>query len=395
MLSKRNLFLTCIGQTSPQPLLIEIESAKGVWLFGPAGEKYFDLVSGVSVSNTGHSNEYVISAVKKQLDKYMHLMVYGELIQSPQVGYAHTLTGILPDSLETAYFVNSGSEAVEGAVKAARKFTSRSRVVSFKNAYHGSTMGALSLYGEDSFKSHFMPLVPGAVQAEFNNIDSLSLIDKDVAAVIIEPIQAEAGIITPENDFLSELAERCKKHGALLIFDEIQTGFGRTGTMFAFERYNVIPDIICLAKSLGGGMPLGAFISSKNIISGLSDNPALGHITTFGGHPVSCAAGLASLEYIIDNNLHMASVEKGNRFREGLKHKEIKEIRGEGLFLSVKLSSAELAAEFISRGTKNGLILDQFLFCRDSFRISPPLIISDEEIDYAVDLVLKTLDEIS
>lgn len=395
MLSKRNLFLAHVGQTSPDPLLIEIESAKGVWLYGPGGKKYFDLVSGVSVSNTGHSNEYVINAVKSQLDKYMHLMVYGELIQSPQVGYAHKLTGILADKLETVYFVNSGSEAVEGALKAARKFTSRSRVVSFNNAYHGSTLGALSLYGEDSFKSHFMPLIPGMVQAEFNNIESLSLIDQDVAAVIVEPIQAEAGIITPENDFLNKLAARCRQYGALLVFDEIQTGFGRTGTMFAYERYKVIPDIICLAKSLGGGMPLGAFISSKNIISSLSDNPALGHITTFGGHPVSCAAGMASLEYIIDNNLHEASVEKGNRFRSKLKHDAIKEIRGEGLFLAVKLSSPEMAAAFIEKGTENGLILDQFLFCRDSFRISPPLIIDDNEIDIAVDLILKTLDEVS
>ena len=395
MLSKRNLFLTCLGQTSPQPLLIEIESAKGVWLFGPGGEKYFDLVSGVSVSNTGHSNEYVISAVKRQLDKYMHLMVYGELIQSPQVDYAQKLTGVLPDRLETVYFVNSGSEAVEGAVKTARKYTSRSRLVSFKNAYHGSTLGALSLYGEDSFKSWFMPLIPETVQAEFNEPGSLSVITEDTAAVIVEPIQAEAGIIVPENNFLEAVSDRCREVGALLIFDEIQTGFGRTGSLFACERYKVIPDIICLAKSLGGGMPLGAFISSKDIISSLSDKPALGHITTFGGHPVSCAAGLASLEYIINNNLHTASLEKGKRFREGLKHKEIKEIRGEGLFLSVKLSSAELAAEFISRGTKNGLILDQFLFCRDSFRISPPLIITNEEIDYAVDLILKSLDEIS
>lgn len=395
MLSKRNLFLAHIGQTSPDPLLIEIESAKGVWLYGKGEKKYFDLVSGVSVSNTGHSNAYVINAVKKQLDKYMHLMVYGELIQSPQVAYAHSLTRLLADSLGTVYFVNSGSEAVEGALKAARKYTSRSRVVSFKNAYHGSTLGAMSLYGEDTFRSHFMPLIPGIVQAEFNNTGSLSLIDRDVAAVIIEPIQAEAGIICPKNDFLGELAERCRKNGTLLIFDEIQTGFGRSGTMFAYERYNVIPDIICLAKSLGGGMPLGAFISSKEIIASLSDNPALGHITTFGGHPVSCAAGLASLEYIIDNNLHEASVQKGSRFRSKLKHDAIKEIRGEGLFLAVKLSSPEMVADFIEKGTENGLLLDRFLFCRDSFRIAPPLVIDNKEIDYAVDVILKTIDEVS
>ncbi|MFO7852754.1 MAG: aspartate aminotransferase family protein [Bacteroidales bacterium] len=395
MLSKRNLFLRHLGQTSPAPMLIEIDSAKGIWLYGPEGKKYLDLVSGVSVSNAGHSNEYVISAVKEQIDKYMHLMVYGEIVQSPQVDYAKKLIDCLDRHFETVYFVNSGSEAVEGAIKTARKYTSRSRVVSFKNAYHGSTLGAMSLYGENTFKSSYMPLVPDMIQAEFNNVDSLSVIKEDVAAVIVEPIQAEAGIITPQDDFLYELRKRCDQAGALLIFDEIQTGFGRTGTLFAFQRYKIVPDIICLAKSLGGGMPLGAFVSSKNIIASLSDNPALGHITTFGGHPVSCAAGLAALEYITDNELHLAAVEKGNRFRDKLKHKNISEIRGEGLFLSVQLSSADMAGKFISLGTRNGLILDQFLFCKDSFRISPPLIIKNEEIDYAVDTILKVIDEIS
>jgi acetylornithine/N-succinyldiaminopimelate aminotransferase len=395
MLSKRTLFLNHIGQTSLKPMLIEIESAKGVWLYGPGGEKYLDLVSGVCVSNTGHSNDYVIRAVKEQLDKYMHLMVYGELIQSPQVYFARKLSKVLNHHFETVYFVNSGSEAVEGAIKTARRYTSRSRVVSFNNAYHGSTLGALSLYGDNSFKSNFMPLVPDMVQAEFNNNDSLSVIDENVAAVIVEPIQAEAGIIMPANDFLAEVRARCNKTGALLIFDEIQTGFGRTGTLFAFQRYEVIPDIICLAKSLGGGMPLGAFVSSRKIISTLSDNPSLGHITTFGGHPVSCAAGLASLEYIIDNELHMTATEKGERFRSGLKHENIIEVRGEGLFLAVRLKHHDLKGKFIARGMKNGLIPDQFLFCHDAFRISPPLIIDNEEIDYAVDKILETIDEIS
>ena len=376
-------------------MLIEIESAKGIWLYGPGGKKYLDLVSGVSVSNTGHSNSYVVDAIKQQLDRYMHLMVYGELVQSPQVDYAAKLSEVLGNHFETIYFVNSGSEAVEGAIKTARKYTSRPRVVSFRNAYHGSTSGALSLYGDNSFRSHFMPLVPGTVMAEFNNTESLRVIDRTVAAVIVEPIQAEAGIIMPENNFLGEIKERCRESGSLLIFDEIQTGFGRTGSLFAFEKYRVIPDIICLAKSLGGGMPLGAFVSSGEIISTLSDNPALGHITTFGGHPVSCAAGLAALEYILDNKLHLAAFEKGRRFRDRLKHEKIMEIRGEGLFLSVRLASEQLARLFIERGIKNGLMLDQFLFCRDAFRISPPLIIENEEIDYAAKTILKTLDEIS
>lgn len=395
MLSKRNLFLKHVGQTSTEPMMIDIVSAEGIWLYGPAGEKYLDLVSGVCVSNTGHTNDYIINAVKKQIDKYMHLMVYGELVQSPQVNYAKKLCDVLNGHFESVYFVNSGSEAVEGAVKTARRYTSRTRVVSFRNAYHGSTMGALSLYGEDSFKSNFLPLVPEMVQAEFNNKESLSVIDDSVAAVIVEPIQAEAGILIPQDDFLTEIRNRCNQTGSLLIFDEIQTGFGRTGTMFAFERYKVVPDILCLAKSLGGGMPLGAFVSSRKIISTLSENPALGHITTFGGHPVSCAAGLAALEYITVNKLHLSTVEKGNRFRDRLKHKNIKEIRGEGLLLAVKLSSEDMTVKFISQGIKNGLILDQFLFCRDAFRISPPLIIKNEEIDYAIDTILKTIHEVS
>jgi len=395
MLSKRKLFLSHVGQTSPSPMLIEIESAKGIWLFGPEGEKYLDLVSGVSVSNVGHGNEYVIRAVKDQIDKYMHLMVYGELVQTPQVNYAKKLSDVLGYHFESIYFVNSGSEAVEGAIKTARRYTSRSRIISFKNAYHGSTLGALSLYGEDNFKSSFMPLIPDIAQAEFNNTSSLSVIDETVAAVIVEPIQAEAGIVTPENDFLNEIKKRCEKAGALLIFDEIQTGFGRTGSLFAFQHYDVTPDIICLAKSLGGGMPLGAFISSRKIISTLMDKPALGHITTFGGHPVSCAAGLAALEFICSEELYNSATVKGKRFRDKLKHKHILDIRGEGLFLAVKLSSSYIADKFIEGGTKNGLMLDRFLFCNDSFRISPPLIIENDEIDYAIDTIHKTLDEIS
>lgn len=395
MLSKRNLFLRHIGQTSTAPLLIEIESASGIWLFSPDGKKYLDLVSGVSVSNAGHSNESVINAVKSQLDKYMHLMVYGELVQAPQVDYAKKLSDNLGHHFESVYFVNSGSEAVEGAIKTARKYSSRSRVLSFRNAYHGSTLGALSLFGDNDFKSNFMPLVPDTVQAGFNDFSSLKLIDDRVAAVIVEPIQAEAGIITPREDFLAEVKNRCEKAGALLIFDEIQTGFGRTGSMFAFQKYGVVPDIICLAKSLGGGMPLGAFVSSRKIISTLADNPALGHITTFGGHPVSCAAGMAAMDFILGRKLHEKAREKGERFRNKLKHKDILEIRGEGLFMAVKLSSAKLADKFITRGTENGLILDRFLFCNDAFRISPPLVIENNDIDYAADTILLTLDQIS
>lgn len=383
MLTTRQLFLQHLAQTSHSPLMLEIEKAEGVFMYGPHGEKYLDLISGVSVSNTGHRHPRVVKAIKDQVDTYMHLMVYGEIIQNPQVQYAQYITEFLPDTLDTCYFVNSGSEAVEGALKLARRYTGRSKIVSFKNAYHGSTFGALSVQGSEEFRAAFRPLLPDTFQAGFNNVKSLDIIDDRTACVIVEPVQGEAGVILPFNNFLAILREKCSETGALLIFDEIQTGFGRTGTMFAIDRYGVVPDILLLAKALGGGMPLGAFISSNEIMSSLSSNPSLGHITTFGGHPVCCAAGLASMQVIAEEKLIDSCDNKSGLFKSLLKHDLVKEVRGEGLLLAVKVESSLHAAYVISNAPKYGLILDYFLFCPDAFRIAPPLVIGDEEIMWA------------
>ena len=393
MLTNRQLFLKHLGQTSPSPLLLEVEKAEGVFMYGPSGEKYLDLISGVSVSNTGHRHPKVVSAIHEQLDAYMHLMVYGEMIQSSQVRYAGMLSQYLPPSLSSVYFVNSGSEAVEGAIKLARRFTGRSKIISFRDAYHGSTCGALSIQGSEDYKSAFRPLMPDVWQAEFNNPDSLGIIDSKTACVIIEPVQGEGGIITPAGDFLSLVREKCSETGALLVFDEIQTGFGRTGHMFAVDCYGVVPDIILLAKALGGGMPLGAFISSPGIMSSLISNPALGHITTFGGHPVCCAAGMASMQVIIDEELIENCRLRSEQFRSGLKHELIREIRGAGLMLAVKLGSPSLVSYAVKKAPEFGLILDYFLFCDDSFRIAPPLTISDDEVALACRQIDALLDD--
>jgi acetylornithine/N-succinyldiaminopimelate aminotransferase len=392
MFTNRQLFLDYIGQTSPAPIMLEITRAEGVWLYGSSGEKYLDLISGVSVSNTGHRHPKVVEAIKNQIDSYLHLMVYGEMIQSPQVKYAARLAGLLPHGLDNCYFVNSGSEAVEGALKLAKRYTGRTRIISFNNSYHGSTHGALSVQGSEKYKNSFRPLLPDTFQVGFNDTEALNLIDINTACVITEPVQAEAGVIFPLNNFLGLLREKCSETGTLLIFDEVQTGFGRIGTLFATEKFRVVPDIIVLAKALGGGMPLGAFIASKKIMSSLSNNPSLGHITTFGGHPVCCAAGLASLEVIIEENLAGESQRKSELFRNNLTHPAIIEIRGEGLLLAVELSDNESVGYVVAHAPEYGLILDYFLFCDDSFRIAPPLTISDEEILWACGKLKKLLD---
>jgi acetylornithine/N-succinyldiaminopimelate aminotransferase len=393
MLTNRQLFLQHLGQTSVAPMMLEIVSAKGIYMYGPDGKKYIDLISGVSVSNTGHCHPRVVEAVKNQVDMYMHLMVYGEFIQSPQVKYAERLAEILPPSLNSCYFVNSGSEAVEGALKLAKRFTGKSRIISFTNSYHGSTHGALSIQGSEVYRNAFRPLLPDTFQIGFNNEKSLDAIDKKTAAVIIEPVQGEAGIIFPENDFLMKIRTRCDSTGALLIFDEIQTGFGRLGHMFAINRFGVVPDIILLAKALGGGMPLGAFISSHELMSALVSNPTLGHITTFGGHPVSCAAGLASLNVIIDERLAEKSNSKSALFKKLLSHPLISGVRGEGLFLAVQLTEPSYIQYIISHAPEHGLVLDYFLFCDNAFRIAPPLIIGEEEIITACNYLMKLLDD--
>jgi len=394
MLTNRQLFLEHLGQTSPSPLLLEIVKAEGVWLSGPAGQKYIDLISGVSVSNTGHCNPGITEAVRSQTDKYMHLMVYGEMIQGPQVNYASKLAGLLPRNLSSVFFVNSGSEAVEGALKLAKRYTGRTGIVSFENAYHGSTHGALSVQGSEKYKNAFRPLLPDVHQIPFNNQDSLDIITRQTACVIVEPVQAESGVIYPESGFLEAMRDRCDKTGALLIFDEIQTGFGRLGDIFAINRFNVIPDILLLAKALGGGMPLGAFISSSEIMSSLSSQPVLGHITTFGGHPVCCAAGLASLQVILDNELILNCRERSGQFKRNLKHPLISTVRGDGLLLAVQLSNSGYVKRVVDNAPGFGLILDYFLFCDDAFRIAPPLIIWEEETDYACNALHKLLESV-
>ena len=374
-------------------MLLEVVKAEGVFMYGPSGEKYLDLISGVSVSNTGHRHPRVVNAIREQLDAYMHLMVYGEMIQSPQVKYAELLAKHLPPSLSSTYFVNSGSEAVEGALKLARRFTGRSKIVSFRNAYHGSTIGALSIQGSEEYKTAFRPLLPDIWLAGFNDPDSLGIIDSNTACVIIEPIQGEGGIVTPEDGFLEFLRKKCSDEGTLLIFDEIQTGFGRTGHMFATDRYGVVPDIILLAKALGGGMPLGAFISSPEIMTTLISNPVLGHITTFGGHPVCCAAGMASMHVIMEEGLMDNCRHRSEQFRKELKHDLISEIRGEGLMLAVNLGLPAYVRYAVQKAPEFGLILDYFLFCDSAFRIAPPLTITADEVSLACRLANDLLDD--
>ncbi len=394
MVSNRQLFLDHLAQTSGSPMMVEVESAKGIYMYGPEGEEYIDLISGVNVSAIGHSHPAIIQAVKDQVDKYMHLMVYGEFIQSPQVRYAGMITSHLPSSLSNVYYVNSGSEAIEGAVKLAKRFTGKSKIASFRNAYHGSTHGALSILGNEYFKDAYRPLLPGVVQMEFNDPRSLEKIDNDTACVVAEVMQAEAGVIVQENNFLLKLRERCNETGTLLIFDEIQTGLGRLGSLFGFEKYRVTPDILVLAKSFGGGMPLGAFISSKEIMHSLTDNPVLGHITTFGGHPVCCAAGMACFNEIISHDLSLKAIAKGNLFREQLNHPAIKEIRGEGLLLAVELGDVEMMHKIIKAGCEKGFVSDWFLFCESAFRISPPLNITEEEIIKVSEMIKEALDSV-
>ncbi len=351
-----------------------------------------DLVSGFAVSNIGHRHPCVVQAIKDQADKYLHLTVYGEFVQSPQVRFAEKLSSILPDSLNSVYFVNSGAEATEGAMKLAKRFTGRSEILACKNSYHGSTQGALSVMGNEYYKQAYRPLLPGIRFIEFNNMPDLEQINTDTAAIIVETIQGEAGVRVPESEYMQALRKRCSQTGTLLILDEIQTGFGRTGKLFGFENFDINPDILLLAKGMGGGMPIGAFISSDEIMSVLKDNPILGHITTFGGHPVSCAAGLASLEVILKENLYKDVLVKESLFRKHLQHPEIKEIRGKGLMLSIQLNSFSQVEYVSNYCSEKGIIIDWFLHCDTAMRIAPPLIISEEEVILACRIILDALD---
>ena len=393
MVSNRQLFLRYLAGTSDSPMMLEIVSASGIYMYDNSGRKYTDLISGVSVSYLGHNNKEIVSAVKDQADRNLHLMVYGEFIQAPQVKYAELLCSHLPGNLDSVYFVNSGAEAIEGAMKVAKRFTGRSEIIAFKNAYHGSTQGALSIMGGEYFKMNFRPLLPGVTFLDFNNTEDLDKITVKTACVVVDPLQSEAGIRVPENNFLSRLREQCNKTGSLLIFDEIQTGFGRLGSLFACNEFNVTPDIMVLAKSLGGGMPLGAFISSTDVMSVLKNHPALGHITTFGGHPVSCAAGLAAFNILLREELTLKVREKEDAFRKYLKHPAILEIRGKGLQLAIELGSKDLMHTVHENAMKNGIITDWFLFCDTSLRISPALIITFEEIKEASEIIIHSIEE--
>ncbi len=392
MLTNRQLFQQYIAQTSDSPIGLEIEKAEGIYLYSADGKKYIDLISGISVSNTGHRHPCVIKAIREQLDLYLHLMVYGEYIQSPQVRLATRLAELLPSNLSNTYFVNSGSEAVEGALKLAKRFTGRKEIVAFHNAYHGGTHGSLSVMGDETLKIPFYPLLPGITHIKINKTEGLDTITDQTACVIIEPIQGEAGVISSTTEFLAALRKRCTETGALLIFDEIQSGFGRTGKLFAFQKYNIIPDIILLAKGMGGGLPIGAFISSKEIMSSLSHDPILGHISTFGGNPVCCAASLANLEVIIAEKLSESVEAKSNILREMLAGLPgVADYRSAGLLIAVELDSFESVKKVICQAMENGIITDWFLFNSKSIRIAPPLIISDDEIRFACQVIADSI----
>ncbi len=396
MLTQRQLFFEHVALPSVYPLGIEIEYAEGIYMYSPDGKKYIDMVSGISVSNLGHRHPTIIKAIKTQINKYLHLMVYGEYIQSPQVKLASLYSEILPSKLNSTYFVNSGSEAVEGALKLAKRFTGRTELIGFYNAYHGGTHGAFSMLGNEKMKCFYRPLLPDVKFLRFNNFDDLNQISERTACVIVEPIQAEAGVILPENNFLKAIRKQCNKTGTLLIFDEVQVGFGRTGKLFCFEHYDVTPDILCIAKCMGGGMPVGAFISDKNILLSFTKNPECGHITTFGGHPVSCAAALANIEVLLSEKEIIESVEeKGLMFENALKnHPLIKKIRRKGLLMSLELKDTMTNLAVMKEFLNNGLVTDPFLFMPNAFRIAPPLIITKSEIQITIELIIKSLDNI-
>lgn len=392
MTSKRELFYSHLAQTSFEPLALEIVEASGVYMTDKNEKKYIDLISGISVSNIGHRHPKVVEAIHLQADKYLHLMVYGEYIQSPQVLLAEKITSLLPDHLSNVFLVNSGSEANEGALKLARKYTGRSEIISCFNAYHGSSFGALSAMGSLSYKQNFAPLLPGFSCIRFGNSDDLTYITNRTAAILIEPIQAEAGIIAADSSYWKALQARCKETGTLIIADEVQTGFGRSGSMFGFETSGFIPDIITLAKGMGGGMPIGAFVASKEMMKCLASHPVLGHITTFGGHPVSSAAALACIDVIVTENLIKTVAEKSEMIFNYLKDiPGVRSIRAIGLFIAVEFDSFVTNKKIIDECIQNGVITDWFLFCDNSMRIAPPLNITEKELLTALEIIKSSI----
>ncbi len=394
----RKQFLAHVGQTSPSPMLIEVERAEGTFFYTPEGRRYYDLVAGVSVSNVGHANPAVVRAVQEQAARYMHVMVYGELVERPQVRYAAKVASLLPQPIDSLYFVNSGAEAVEGALKLAKRFSGRTELVGMRRAYHGSTHGAMSMMGTpegEQWKAAFRPLLPDVQSIEFNDFAALERITRRTACVLAEPVQGEAGVRPPAAGYLEALRRRCDEVGALLIFDGIQTGMGRTGALFAMQRYGVTPDIVCLAKAFGGGMPLGAFAAPKRIMDALQTAPVLGHITTFGGHPVCCAAGLAALDYLLEHDVVAQVERKGALYEELLRdHPAVREIRRSGLLLAVELGDSARLYRMMELFAEAGIMSDWFLYCDTAFRISPPLTISEEEVRDSARLIRECLDRL-
>jgi len=391
-MNQRQLFLDHVGQTSPSPLALEIVKAAGSRMWDVNGKEYIDLIGGISVCNVGHRHPKVVEAIKKQVDQYMHIMVYGELVESPQVQYAKKLTDHLPKSLNAVFYTASGSEATEGAMKLAKRYTGRTQIVSFQNSYHGSTQGALSIMGSEYWRNAFRPLLPGIIQLHYNSFEDLESITDQTACVIAETVQAEAGVLVSQNGWLTALRKRCTETGALLVLDEIQCAFGRNGSLFAFEQYNAKPDILLLGKALGGGMPLGAFVADKKIMDALTHHPVLGHINTFGGHPVCCAAGLAAFDALLDEKMIESVREKEKLFVSLLHHPKIKAVRSCGLMLAVEFDNFETNKKNIDLLIENGVFTDWFLFASNCLRIVPPLIITTEEITRACNLLIKILD---
>ena len=391
-ISNRQMFLQHVAQTSEAPLGIEVQKASGVMLTDIHGKEYIDLIAGISVCNVGHCHPAVVKAVQEQAEKYMHVMVYGEYVETPQVAYAKLLTDHLPSSLNSVYFTNSGAEATEGAMKLAKRFTNRTNMIAFNKSYHGSTQGALSLIGDEYWRNAYRPLLPGIFHFDYGANDVFEAIDENTACVIVEPVQAESGVIVPPEGWLKKLRMHCNETGTLLVFDEIQTGFGRTGNLWAFEKNKIVPDILLLGKALGGGMPLGAFISDVSIMHALTVDPVLGHITTFGGHPVSCAAGKAAFEILISENLCEQSELKRSFLFDKLKHPAIKALRAAGLWMAIEFRDFSFNKKVIDHCIANGLITDWFLFAPQCLRIGPPLTISNEELTAAAGIILQAIE---
>ncbi|MBK6540682.1 MAG: aspartate aminotransferase family protein [Flavobacteriales bacterium] len=391
MIDLHDGFLKHLAQTSPHPLALDIVGAEGCHLLTRDGRRYLDLVAGLAVNNVGHRHPKVVQAIKHQCDRYLHVIPYGEFIQGPQVRFAEKLTSLLPASLNSVYFVNSGTEAIEASLKLAKRATGRTKLVGCRRSYHGSTHGSLSLSDNETKKYRNRPLLPDVEHITFNDPADLALIDDRTAAVVVEPIQGDAGVRVPHQAWMTALRERCSEVGTMLVFDEVQTGFGRTGKLFAFEHFKVVPDILVLGKALGGGMPMGAFISSQEHMKLLTHDPALGHITTFGGHPVACAAGLAALEVLLEEDLIANAIRMGDLFRELLVHPAIREVRGKGLMLAVDLGDADKVQRVVHGCLEQGVLGFWFLSCPEAFRLAPPLMINEEQAKAAVEVVLSEL----